>query len=159
MKILIDLQTLQSDSRNRGIGKYTRGLTHALLQREGQIEWHLLFNLAMPTLNLPSFDLPRHRIHYFQSLSPTRGNDERNLVRRRASEAIRDAFVASQSFSLVLVTSPFDGFGDETIVSWSGLNGSKLGAIVYDMIPFQEPHLYLTNSTATAWYNHRRESL
>jgi glycosyltransferase involved in cell wall biosynthesis len=159
MKILIDLQTLQSDSRNRGIGKYTRGLTRALLQREGKIEWHLLFNLAMPTQDLPHFDLPRNRIHCFQSLSPTRGNDERNIARRRASETIRDAYVGSQSFSLVHVASPFDGFGDETIASWSDLNGSKLGATVYDLIPFQEPHLYLTDPTATAWYNHRRDGL
>ena len=159
MKILIDLQTLQSESRNRGIGKYTRGLTRALLQRENKIEWHVLFNLAMPTQDLPHFDLPRNRIHCFQSLSPTKGNDENNIARSRASEIIRDAYVGSQSFRLVHVASPFDGFGDETIASWSDLNHSKLGATVYDLIPFQEPHLYLTDPTATAWYNHRRDGL
>jgi glycosyltransferase involved in cell wall biosynthesis len=159
MKILIDLQTLQSESRNRGIGKYTKGLIPALLQRESQIEWHLLFNLAMPAQDLPHFNLPRHRVHYYQSLSPTRGNDGRNIARSRVSETIRDAFIGSQSFDLVHIASPFDGFGDETIASWSNLNGTKLGATVYDLIPFEEPDVYLSDQTALDWYNHRRDGL
>jgi glycosyltransferase involved in cell wall biosynthesis len=155
MKILLDLQTLQSDSRNRGIGRYAAGLTRALLQRDTKIVWHLLFNLSMPVDGLPAFDLPRERIHYFDSPAPTRGIDNANIGRRNASEVIRDAFVGSQHFDLIHIVSPFDGFGDETVVGWSDLCKAIVSTTVYDLIPFQERNLYYTTPSASAWYQAR----
>ena len=51
-------------------------------------------------------------------LAPTRGIDPANAASARAAEALHAGFVEALAVDLVHVASPFDGFGDETVVGW-----------------------------------------
>ena len=48
MRIVIDMQGAQTDSRKRGIGRYTRGLAEALLRNRGEHEILLVLNGLLP---------------------------------------------------------------------------------------------------------------
>lgn len=158
MRILLDLQTLQSESRYRGIGQYTHGLAAALMGL-GRHDWHAAFNFQMETEGLPSLGLSSDRIHCFDSLSPTRGIDPANRARMIVSERIRDAFVSTRSFDVVHTCSPFDGFGDNTVVSWPKASGALLSATVYDFIPFRMQDEYLPEPNTAEWYRRRLAGL
>ena len=47
MRIVLDCQSLQSDSRKRGIGRYTRCVLHALRPFTEQHDFILLFNARL----------------------------------------------------------------------------------------------------------------
>jgi glycosyltransferase involved in cell wall biosynthesis len=159
MRALLDLQTLQSESRDRGIGRYSFGLAKSLLERPELSDSGALFNLQMPSDRLPDLGIPVGRIHYFDSLGSTRGIDTNNELSNALSEQARDAYLSARSFDLVHVSSPFDGFGDETIVSWPKLDRVALAATVYDFIPFQQPDIHLVNPVAERWYRRRLDGL
>ena len=48
MRIVIDMQGAQTDSRKRGIGRYTLGLAKALLRNRGEHEILLVLNGLLP---------------------------------------------------------------------------------------------------------------
>src|SRR5579871_4008011 len=158
-KILLDLQTLQSESAGRGIGRYSRGLCSALVARSDEIEWHLLYNSRMPTQSLQSFDLPTAQVHVFDSLAPTRGRDLANRKRMQLAELARDCFLKTSSFDSIHISSPFDGFGDDTVVSSQVPAGAALTATAFDLIPFQHADVYLSDANTLEWYNHRLDVL
>src|SRR4051794_15872975 len=105
VKILLDLQTLQSESRRRGIGNYSRGLTDALLRRD-DAEWHVLLSDAMPeTLaearRWVAARVDPDRIHVLRGLGPVRGADPGNNPRARAGEAVYSGFLEALDVDLV----------------------------------------------------------
>ncbi|MGL5448179.1 MAG: glycosyltransferase, partial [Rhabdaerophilum sp.] len=165
MKIVLDLQTLQSESRHRGIGSYTRGLARQLLIDHTDIEWHALLNGAMPDHLAEARQwlgewLAPERIHVFSGLSPTSGLDSLNEPRARASGCLRDRFLESLRPDLVLTMSPFDGFGDNTVVGQSTIRPAFVEmAIAYDFIPFQYPELYLATAQIEHWFRARLDRL
>lgn len=163
MKILLDLQTLQSDSRDRGIGQYTRGFAGALLADQSR-EWHGLFNLEMPFSSpSPAFDLAqelgRARSHHFASLTPIRGLDPANVARDYTSGVLREGFISGRHFDLVHVNSPFEGYGDDTVVSGGTFKQTPTSATVYDLIPLQQPDIFLPNPAIKDWYFRRIQYL
>src|SRR5437660_908839 len=129
MNYWLDLQALQSDSRTRGIGRYSRGLASAMLE-----EWPERFSVLLNLANPDTFDdvlcwldgrVPRDRIHAFHGLDHIRGIEEQNHGRMRACEALYDAFVRSRDIELLHVASPFDGLGDDTVVGWPSRSRSS----------------------------------
>ena len=103
MRVLIDLQGAQSDSRFRGIGRYTLSFTKALVEanhaRIGkEYEFHLVLNGAL----VESVEhiremfrgyLPQENIHLWYPVTPVIERYAINTWRRRASEVIREAFI------------------------------------------------------------------
>lgn len=164
LKVLLDLQTLQSDSRHRGIGNYSRGLAEALLRRT-DVEWHVLFSDAMPdtlrsALRWARSHIEPDRVHVLHGLAPTRGYEADNAPRARAAEALYTGFVEALAVDLVHVASPFDGWGDETITDIAPLGGrTGFAATVHDLIPFEEPELFLPTPLVSAWYHQRLAGL
>ena len=47
-RILIDMQACQTESRFRGLGRYTDALAQAIAAQAGQDEIHLLLNSSFP---------------------------------------------------------------------------------------------------------------
>ena len=164
LKVLLDLQTLQSESRHRGIGNYARGLADALTRRS-DVEWHVLLSDAMPDTLQSALRWARGRmepehIHVLHGLAPTRGFVAENATRARAVEALYAGFTEALAVDLVHVASPFDGWGDETIMDLgSPERGTTFAATVYDLIPFEEPQLFLPTPLIAEWYGRRFDSL
>lgn len=113
----------------------------------------------MPTGILPSFNLPKTQLHVFDSLAPTRGRDPANRPRMHLAALARDSFLKTRAFDSIHISSPFDGFGDETVVSSEVPAGAALTATAFDLIPFQHADVYLSDANALEWYNHRLEVL
>ncbi|TXM67534.1 glycosyltransferase family 4 protein [Methylobacterium sp. WL12] len=163
LKILLDLQTLQSDSRHRGIGNYSRGLADALLSRD-DIEWHVLLSDAMPAtlraaLTWARKRIAHERIHVLHGLAPTRGIDGTCAGRAQAAEVLYAGFLEALDVDLVHVASPFDGWGDETVIDITPKRATAYAATLYDLIPFEEPDLFLPTPQMAAWFERRFQAL
>lgn len=162
MHIVIDLQGAQSESRTRGIGRYSEalalGLTRIAMPRHRVT---VLLSAAFPHSINPirqAFEalphVPAFRI--WEPLSPSRALDEQNAWRRGASEALYTAILHDLSADVVLVSSLFEGFGDDAIAAVEGEARRPLMAVVlYDLIPLINPALYLENPLFSAWYHNR----
>jgi len=162
MHILIDLQGAQGSSRNRGIGNYSRAMALALARlAQGNHRVSLLLNAAFADTIAPireSFAglVASSDIHIWQSLGPCHADNVDNIWRRGASEALYDTFVRALKPDVLLVTSLFEGYDDDVINVIPDHAGSPFTAVVlYDLIPYLYPKIYLDNPSVAAWYHGR----
>jgi glycosyltransferase involved in cell wall biosynthesis len=185
MRFLLDLQVLQSESRNRGIGRYSRGLAQGLLCGPNGAGASALLNLAVtqslaerakasqPTADSDywnEFDEIKQwiancnagtHVSVFRGLSGIAGMLSADWARVRACETLYDGYLDSLGIDLVHIPSPFDGFGDDTVVGWTDLcrSGPVRVATVYDLVAFEQPELYLADPVRDRWYRHRLAGL
>ena len=145
MRILIDLQGCQSESRFRGIGRYSLALTEAIIRNRGQHTVMLLLN----GLHVNGFNELRARfssvisednIFTFDADGPVAEVDTSNSMRARLAELSRERLIVAIAPDVVLLTSLFEGFVDDSITSL-GLLGQGPFTVVtlYDLIPFLNP--------------------
>src|SRR4051812_19687898 len=118
MRIVIDLQGAQTDSRTRGIGHYSLAFASALARHRGQHEVLLALNGAfaesIEPIRAGFFDLlPAENIRVWEAPGPVRAWEATNTPRRHRAELIREAFLASLKPDIVHVSSLFEGFIDE----------------------------------------------
>ena len=66
-----------------------------------------------------------------------------NAARRANSEALREAFFASLRPDFVIVTSLFEGLGDDCITSVNQYATLKTAVVLYDLIPLIYKESYL----------------
>lgn len=165
MRILIDLQSLQNNSRDRGIGRYAGGLVGALLRQADAHEVYLLLNGLFPdTLNQVRGDfahlIPADRFIVFEAVGPVGELEYDNGWRVRASEMLREKVIADLAPDVVLVTTLFEGGVDDTVTSVGGLVPGVVTAVIfYDLIPLLDPEKYLGWKPARQWYERKLESL
>jgi glycosyltransferase involved in cell wall biosynthesis len=165
MRILIDMQGTQSDSRFRGIGRYSKAFIRHLIQAKKEHEILLAFSSAFPeslaTL-YPEFEtiIGPENIKIWHPVTPVHYADQANTVRRIVSEQIREAFFESLRPDVVLITSLFEGFGDNVVTSVGPLSKNiPVAVILYDFIPMLYPDQYLGNERLKAWYYEKLEYL
>lgn len=165
MRILLDLQVLQTGSRVRGIGRYSRGLAAALLGDFGE-EASVLLNLSLG--DDTGFDQAQRwvreharpgNLHLFRGLNQVCGRNPDNDPNRRAGALCYDAYVATRGVDIVHIASPFEGFTDDTAVGWGELSGVATAATLYDLIPFQQPDVHLDNVVRRGWFDQRFREL
>ncbi len=162
MHILIDLQGAQASNRHRGIGNYSEAMSLALARlAQGKHRVSLLLNAAFADTIDPIREafagliLPQD-VHLWQPLHPCHAHDPGNAWRRSASEALYRTFVHALRVDVLLVTSLFEGFSDDALNAVPDSVGSPLTAVVlYDLIPYLHPELYLENPSVSAWYHGR----
>ncbi len=158
MRLVIDLQGAQSDSRNRGIGRYSRALALAMAAEPGPHEVVVALNGSfrdsvedlrdvfaplLPPGNVLVWHGPGRQTAWMAEDAP----------RRRAAERIRAAFLASLRPDLLLVTSTFEGFGDDAVTTMPpDLVGPPTASICYDLIPLLRPDTYLADPVMRRWY-------
>ncbi|WP_332876220.1 glycosyltransferase family 4 protein [Massilia sp. S19_KUP03_FR1] len=149
MRILIDLQGAQSESRFRGIGRYSLALALGVARNAGEHEIWIVLNGGLPGSIADlraAFDplVPPERIRVFDIAAPSAEIDPANSVRCRASELLREHFIEQLAPDAVLVTSLFEGYIDDAVVSAGRFAGAAHTAVVlYDLIPFLNPAAYL----------------
>lgn len=165
MRLILDLQTLQSNSRERGIGRYSRGLAQAMVEDGGGRSIFALQNAAMPLATGQDGSMlgglvPSGDVEVFSGLTGTSAISPHGAERARASDTIRDAHVARLLPTAVHVASPFEGFGDDTVVGASQRDPAYLTvATVFDLIPFENPELHLPTPLHERWFQGRLEKL
>ena len=166
MRIVIDMQGAQTTgSRNRGIGRYTLSLVHALLRQRGDHQISLALNGLFPESIAPirsAFEgaLPARQIHVWHAPGPVGMLDPASAWRRHSAQLLREAFLASLEPDLVLVTSLFEGLADDFVGSIGMLStGLPTAVILYDLIPLIQRDVYLASEAVEQWYETRLDSL
>lgn len=159
MRIVIDMQGAQTDSRFRGIGRYSLSLAQAIARNAGNHDVWLALNAQLPesisTIRQAFEDLiPEERIRIFDVPQfNTLGNWE-----CRSAEVIRESFLAELNPDIVLVTSLFEGFWANAVLSVGAFSGGHRTAVVlYDLIPFIYPENYLRTSEMQNYYQQKME--
>lgn len=166
MRIVIDLQGAQNESRFRGIGRYSLALTQALARNAGDHEILIALNGSFPdTIEPLRFALdglvPQDNIRIWRSASPVDVLRPGNEARRAISALIREDFIASLQPDIVHITSLFDGLGDETVCTVPPrFETAPTTVSFYDAIPLIYPDQYLApNPAFEAFYRRQIEHL
>lgn len=158
MRIVIDLQGAQTQSRYRGIGRYSLELAQAMVRQAKDHEIWIVLNenytdTIGPIREIFSSILPDEQILAFESPSPVSWDDPANIWRIRAAEMIREDFLWRLQPDIVLVTSLFEGAVENACLSIRTLETSQQTAVIlYDLIPLLDPEDYLGSETTYNWY-------
>lgn len=157
MRIVIDMQGAQTESRFRGIGRYTTFLAQAIARNRGEHELILTLNDAFPDTIEPvrrSFSdlLPKENIRIWHTPGPVRWIDASAGVRRRAGEVVRADVVDSLHPDVAHTSSLFEGFGDDALTGVAGDRGYLESVSYYDLIPLTNPDDYLRHDLYRRFY-------
>lgn len=166
MHLLIDLQACQSLVHGkRGVGIYARSLVRALIR---QAEGRRISYLINGDMKESAIELRRELltgvapqdIHVWTAPSPRNASDEVNSWRIEASQLVRDAMVAMIAPDCLLLLSCFEGWADDCICTLpTTVPGVATVAIVYDLIPYVYPDIYLSDPRLRNWYQNILNSL
>ena len=151
MRIVIDLQGAQTESRYRGIGRYSMSLALAITRNRGEHDIWLALNGAFPEtvseIRKAFRDLiPADQILVFKPPLPVAKKYPRIEWRIRSAELIREYFLAQLQPDIVLVTSMIEGYMCDAVTSVGYfVPGRKTAALFYDLIPLlnQEEYMYV----------------
>ncbi|MGZ3298125.1 MAG: glycosyltransferase family 4 protein, partial [Asticcacaulis sp.] len=162
MKIVIDLQGVQAESRNRGIGRYSLSLAKAMVRHKREHEIIIALNGMFPQSLEPiraafAGVLPPENIRVWNAVGPTTPLAPENAWRNDVAELAREAFLLDLKPDFVHVSSPFEGFGDNAVFSLGRLPYPLRTAVtLYDLIPFMEKEVYLDPNPTFAGFYHKR---
>lgn len=158
MRLVIDMMGAQSASRTRGIGRYSRSLTRALIEESAGHEVILAVcenmteGAAQIRETFQDVDGIGHIVGY-QGLNSVAYSEQENGWRRKAGAAIRDAAFAALEPDVILSLSVFEGYGEDALTSGLVLARPALRvAIAHDVIPLRYPNDYLSDPRVDAWY-------
>lgn len=165
MRVVIDIQGAQTESRYRGIGRYTVSFVQAVLRHRGEHEIILALSGAFPetiaSLRETFPELPRENIRVWEVPCPVREEQHGNELRREAAEMMREEFLASLLPDIIHVASLFEGYTDDAVTSIGRLNRTTpVSVMLYDLIPLLNPEQYLLpGSRYTSYYHGKIEHL
>lgn len=166
MRIVIDMQGAQTESRFRGIGRYTISFAQAVVRNRGENEVLLALSGLFPdTIERirASFDglLPQENIRVWHAPGPVREEQPGNESRREVAEVLREAFLSSLQPDVVHVSSLFEGYVDDAVTSIGQFDSvTPVSVILYDLIPLLNPDDYLKpNPRYERYYLRKIESL
>ena len=165
MHILIDIQGLQSESKVRGIGRYTLELTRAIINNCGQHRISLLLNGLYPIGNINDAKAKFHGLvhekdcYVFSAVGPIEYRNINNIPRNKASRQCREAAIAEIAPDIVLISTFFEGYTDDFIVSISENVSWKTFVICYDLIPLLNKERYLCDPLFEKFYMNKVSEL
>ncbi|MCA5971513.1 glycosyltransferase family 1 protein [Pseudomonas syringae] len=152
MRIVIDMQGAQTESRFRGIGRYSLSLAMGIVRNRGDHEVYLVLN-GMLSESIESIRaafvglLPQSHIRVWYAQGPVSDMDPANVVRRDVAQRIRQACISDLKPDVVHVTSAVEGYGDDAVIGSPLLDTTSLvSSTLYDLIPFVSPEKYLDNN-------------
>lgn len=167
MKIVLDLQACQGESRDRGIGRYSWAFAQAMLRcGSDRHEFWIALNAAFPQaaesirFQLGDTLLPSERIVAWQTEGPVAACDVGNEQRLEHGLAVREAFLDALRPDFVHIASLFEGMNDDSLHSIPASSQAALTAVtLYDLIPLLNREHYLPNPIARDWYYRQLDSL
>lgn len=166
MRIVLDMQGAQTESRFRGIGRYSTALAQAIVRNAGEHEIWIVLNSRFPEaiedirIAFAGY-LPAERIVVFDVPPLLSWECDSNAWRRRAAELIRESFLSELQPDFVHVSSLFEGanLADAALSIGRFGAGIKVAVTLYDLIPLLDPNNYLSSDWAMKWYMEKIESL
>jgi glycosyltransferase involved in cell wall biosynthesis len=162
MRIVIDMQGAQTESRFRGIGRYNLGFARGVVRNRGKHDIILALSSLFPDTIEPiraAFDglLPQENIRVWYAPGPVLESAPGNDARREAAELIREAFLASLQPDVIHIGSLFEGYVDDAVTSIGKFDqNTPVSVALYDLIPFLNPDLYLKPNPSFAKYYERK---
>ncbi len=158
MRLVIDLQGAQGESRSRGIGRYTRNLTDAILKANHSHDVFIVLNGSMfesvpEIIQLFSGSLPPENIRIWHPITASSRHEK--LI----AQELRISFIEALNPDVVLITSLFEGFSSPASVSIEAGRPYKQAVVLYDLIPLVRPESYLTDSAMREWYLQKVDEL
>lgn len=165
MRILIDLQPVQGESRFRGIGRYALSLALAIAgQKNGHEVFIVLNNTSKDAVNSIKAQfgnlLPESRILVFDIPFRIRENNPADGWKTRISEIIREDFLNSLEPDVILTTSLFEGFLDDIATSVKLMPAKAVNAvIIYDLIPLMNKDIFFKDKVYKDYYMRKIEHL
>jgi len=163
MRIVLDLQGAQTESRFRGIGRYTMSLAKAMVRNRGNHEIIIALSGLFPDTIEPiraEFDglLPQENIRVWHALGPVKECQPGKEWRREVAERIREAFLASLRPDIIHVFSLFEGFVDDAVTSIGIFDTvTPVSVTLYDLIPLIHAGRYLTDPQTKQYYMRKLE--
>jgi glycosyltransferase involved in cell wall biosynthesis/predicted SAM-dependent methyltransferase len=158
MRIVIDMQGAQTQSRYRGIGRYSLALTQAIVRKRGDHEVILVLSGLFPDTIEPirvKFEslLPQKNIRVWNAPGPVNESAKDNVWRRETAELIREAFLASLRPDIVHISSLFEGYVDDAVTSIGRFDKiTPISVSLYDLIPLLNHEKYLNTDPAIEQY-------
>jgi glycosyltransferase involved in cell wall biosynthesis len=161
MKIVLDLQGAQSQSRLRGIGRYTLSMAKAFVQEAAHHELWLLLNGCEDETSLALVEqfeetIPRRRIVVNELPADIAGSHGANWSVQQIAASAHAAALEGMQADCIWHSSLFEGWGDDSTAALGAGNADfKHVATLYDLIPLLHPHRYLQNPSYRDWYFRR----
>jgi glycosyltransferase involved in cell wall biosynthesis len=162
MKILLDLQGAQSNSRYRGIGRYSLSMAKAFATvAANRHELWLMLNGRQDDAALDlihQFDgmIPRERMVVDELPEGIAGCRRGNEAHVAAAKVAQATLLASLHADCVWHSSMFEGWGDDSIATLgSGRGDAHHVATLYDLIPLLQPGRHLRDPAYRDWYYRR----
>ncbi|WP_410211797.1 glycosyltransferase [Aquirhabdus sp.] len=170
MRIVIDLQGVQSNDTKQAIGRYCLSLTQAILRNKGEHEVILALNGLFPETIEPiraAFDslLPQEQIRIWHTPDISDPIDTKKSKFKRAAELIREAFIANLKPDVILITSLFEGLYDSAVTTIGLFNHTTPTAVsLYDRTLFTSKTSNLERSILDhemieSWYENKLDQL
>jgi len=165
VRLVVDLQACQTDSRDRGIGRYAMSLVQAIaLQLRDQDELLIAIDMA----DADRARDVRNELHRRKVRArvvgygyPTTHHTDSSPAARCLAGQLRSRFYASLRPDVLLICSLFEyGTRFSTELDWSVLRYLPTAVIGYDLIPLLFPDRYLPEGAVfTDWYRARLDNL
>ncbi|HEY5805346.1 MAG TPA: glycosyltransferase family 1 protein [Lysobacter sp.] len=163
MRIAVDLLSCQTDSRNRGIGRYSLSLVEAMSRRLGD-DGGLFIGLdaADPHRLRETRHLLRDKRIRAEAAAvsyPNTAISDLSPAVRSAAALLRSRFYGSVDPDIVLVSSLFE-FGSRynADLDHAAMAGIPTAVIAYDIIPLLFPERYLpAGEFMSSWYEAKIE--
>lgn len=152
MRIVIDMQGAQSESRFRGIGRYSLEFAKSVARNRSSHDVILALNGALPDsiagIRKEFSDLlPRDCIRVWSSPSGLAHGDPSRSTDRHIAQVLREQFLLSLNPDIVHVTSLFEGYLDDAVTGIGWDNASvPVSSHCYDLIPMLNPEIFLDPS-------------
>lgn len=165
MRIALDLQACQTESRHRGIGRYSLSLMRALLE-EGSHDYILSLDATYPkarkdvlsSLLDVRLDTPLGEYAYPGPNCPH--GHSRDALRPAAAALIGDHY-SRLAPDIVHLNSLFEGFVEHAarLDDVTYIPGTISSVTLYDLIPLVYSEQYLANSEYRRWYEGKLRAL
>ena len=170
MKILIDIQSLQGDSKYRGIGRYVSNLvTNMIKTKSENDEIYLLYNdwdekakkdiknkfvNFVTNENLILLHIPTLLKQDITKWFPV---NEENIILSKELELLRESLIAKIKPDFILMSSYFELIAVPS--SSSNYFEVPTGVIIYDFLPISNKKECLLSEWQENWYNSKIESI
>jgi len=152
MRIVIDLQGAQSNSRFRGVGRYSMSLTKGIIRASNNNDEILILlnGILDETIDHIKDELkdliPPSHIKVWFGYGPTNFVSPNSSFNREASKILREAYIYSLSPDILLVTSMVEGYDDDSILSVNRYFKTPTASLFYDAIPLLQADKYLSDN-------------
>jgi glycosyltransferase involved in cell wall biosynthesis len=163
MRLVLDLQSRQTESRYRGIGRYSLALARNMICEGNQHEFLIAVNDAFPeyvdSVRHEFCDiLPPEQIVVFRTPVPC-AEIPTYEWRHRVAEMVREYFLQQLKPDWVHVSTLFEGLVEDSVTSIGRFANLPTTVTLYDLIPHLFPEQYLGDPLSKVWYTNRLEHL